>query len=47
MAPYSGQSKDRRFLNDIKVRVFFRKKHKKSTCAVIIRIITFTNQIFP
>ena len=34
--------------NDIKVLVFFKKKtSKKSTCAIMIRIIiTFANQIF-
>ena len=34
-------------LNGIKVRVFFEKTLKKSTCAVMIRIIiAFGNQIF-
>ena len=34
-------------LNDIKMQVFSEKTSKKSTCAVMIRIIiTFTNQVF-
>ena len=34
-------------LNGIKVRVFFEKNTKKSTCAIMIRIIvTFANQVF-
>ena len=33
-------------LNGIKMRVFLRKKRKKSTCAIMIKIIvTFPNQI--